>query len=166
MGFLVAVSGAVPPSKGMVRLGGDGRAAAIQAAEARPDEPDYDAIVARRRCRLLLTIPGLFTPGWLPNGATVTPDDGCRFALHGVTARLVCAAVPRAEVVSGWDLAESRPKAAELAAPTGSVYWLDDVEATPEALRKLVEQGLWNDPCEDASRRAEGFNRIALAAWG
>jgi CRISPR-associated protein Cmr3 len=45
------------------------------------------------------------------------------------------------------------------------VYWLDELDATPEALRKLVESGLWCDPCEDALRRAEGFNRFSLAAW-
>lgn len=165
VGFLVAVSGAVPPSQGMLRLGGDGRAAAIQQAAVQVPEPDYDAVVARCRCRLVLTTPGIFAAGWLPTGATVTDSGGLRFALHGVQGRLVCAAVPRAEVVSGWDLAQSLPKAAQLAAPTGCVYWLDDVDATPEALRKLAEQGLWDEPCEDPARRAEGFNRVALAAW-
>jgi len=88
-----------------------------------------------------------------------------RLDLHGVKGRLVCAALPRAEVVSGWDLAQWQPKPAQRAAPTGSVYWLDQLEATPEALRKLAAQGLWGDPCEDAARRAEGFNRVWLATW-
>jgi CRISPR-associated protein Cmr3 len=169
VGFLATVSGAEPPTSGLVRLGGDGRAAALHAAvEYRAPEPDYAAISSARRCRLLLTSPGLFGAGWLPPGAdpNTRRDDGAiRFALHGVTGWLVCAAVPRAEVVSGWDLARWQPKAALRAAPAGSVYWLDELDATPEALRKLAETGLWRAASDDAARRAEGFNRIALATY-
>ena len=73
--------------------------------------------------------------------------------------------MPRAEVVSGWDLARWQPKPALRAAPTGSVWWLDELDATPDALRKLAETGLWREPCDDVARRAEGFNRIAIAAY-
>lgn len=37
--------------------------------------------------------------------------------------------------------------------------------ATPAFLRKLAEHGLWSDACEDSVRRAEGFNRLWVAAW-
>jgi CRISPR-associated protein Cmr3 len=164
-GLLIAVAGAEPPRRGMVRLGGDGRAAALhEIRDYRLPEPNYAAIAAAKRCRLILMTPGLFPEGWLPIGTTRHGDD-IRFDLHGVRGRLVCAAVPRAEVVSGWDLAKWQPKAAERAAPTGSVYWLDDVDATPDALHTLVERGLWSAPCEDAARRAEGFNRATITVW-
>lgn len=165
VGFLATVRGAMPPSAGTVRLGGDGRAAAVQAVEKALPEPDYAAIVQAGRCRLVLATPGLFTAGWLPNGSRREADGSYRFELHGVRGRLVCAAVPRAEVVSGWDLARWQPKPAQRAAPMGSVWWLDDLQATPEALCKLADAGLWSEPCEDASRRAEGFNRVVLAGW-
>lgn len=164
VGFVAAITGATPPTAGLVRLGGDGRAAALHPAMAALPKADFAAIAAARRCRLVLTTPGVFAAGWLPTGV-VREGEGYRFDLHGVRGRLVCAAVPRAEVVSGWDLARWQTKPAQRAAPTGSVYWLDGLEATPEALGKLVETGLWGDPCEDAARRAEGFNRIALAAY-
>jgi CRISPR-associated protein Cmr3 len=78
--------------------------------------------------------------------------------------------VPRADVVSGWDLARWQPKSAQRAAPAGSVYWLDELDATPDDLRKLAVAGLWSESGEDAkpenaSRRAEGFNRLTLAGW-
>ena len=168
VGFLATVSGSAPPTSGLVRLGGDGRAAALHAmADYRAPEPDYTAIATARRCRLLLTSPGLFDHGWLPTGAdaaTRRSDGAIRFELHGVAGWLVCAAVPRAEVVSGWDLARWQPKPALRAAPAGSVYWLDELDATPEAIRKLVETGLWRAAGDDVTRRAEGFNRITLAA--
>jgi CRISPR-associated protein Cmr3 len=170
VGFLAGVAGANPPAGGSVRLGGDGRAAAVHRVAASIPEPDYEAIARARRCRLVLTSPGIFAAGWLPTGCTPTPDGTLDFELAGVRGRLVCAAVPRAEVVSGWDLAawsqgRGGPKPARRAAPAGSVYWLDPLEATAEGLRKLAETGLWGAPCEDPARRAEGFNRLALAAW-
>jgi CRISPR-associated protein Cmr3 len=93
--------------------------------------------------------------------------DGERFefSLHGVRARLAAAAVPRAQVVSGWDLAARKPKPSVRVAPAGSVYWLDELEATPEALRRLVDEGLWSEQELDPQRRAEGFNRVWLAEW-
>jgi CRISPR-associated protein Cmr3 len=161
VGFLAGVNGAVPPTDGLLRLGGDGRAAAIHATATTLPESDYVAICKTKRCRLVLTAPGLFKEGWKLPGT----DSNNRVSIGGIQARLVCSAVPRAETISGWDLAKSQPKAAQKVAPTGSVYWLDELHATPEQLRKLAEAGLWQSPCEDAARRAEGFNRFQLAAW-
>ena len=161
VGFLAAVRGAVPPRSGMLRFGGDGRGAALQAVDHVPPQPDWEAIARARRCRIVLTTPGLFTQGWLPPGV----DGECHLSLHGITGRLVSAAVPRAEVISGWDLARAQPKAAERVAPAGSVYWIDELEATPEQLRKLAEHGLWSDEEQNAVRRAEGFNRFTFGAW-
>ena len=167
VGFLATVTGAVPAVSGSLRFGGDGRAAAVSKVPYHPPAADYPAIVDAGRCRLLLTTPGLFKNGWLPTGIDQHADGSYRFDLHGVKARLVSAAVPRAEVVSGWDLAKRQPKPAQRAVSSGSVYWFDELDATAEALGKLVEAGLWCDPCEDedAARRAEGFNRCLPAAW-
>lgn len=161
VGFVAAVSGAGLPQGGSVRLGGDGRAAALHGCEFRVPEVNYATLSAARRCRIVLTSPGIFAQGWCLPGV----DTEGRFDLHGVRGRLVCAAVPRAETVSGWDLANHRPKPAQRVAPAGSVYWLDELDATPEPLGKLVAAGLWAEPCEDAARRAEGFNRFAFAAY-
>ena len=161
VGFLAAVCGAEPPRNGMLRLGGDGRGATMTAVAHAPPAPDWDAIHRARRCRIVLTTPGLFAQGWLPPGV----DAAQQLDLHGISGRLVSAAVPRADIVSGWDLARQQPKAAERMVPTGSVYWIDQLTATPDQLRKLVAQGLWADAHQNATRRAEGFNRFTFAAW-
>jgi CRISPR-associated protein Cmr3 len=161
VGFLVGVRGAEPSVSGTVRLGGDGRAAAIQGIDYDPPEPDFDALLHAGRCRVLLTTPGLFAEGWRLPGAHA---DG-RWQLGDVSGRLVCAAVPRAEVVSGWDLAQWQPKPAQRTASTGSVYWIEELQATPDALRKLVETGLWSETLENPQRRAEGFNRFTFAVY-
>ena len=164
VGFLAGVAGVTLPDALMLRFGGDGRTAVATCAHTSVPEVDYDEIVAVRRCRLILTTPGLFKGGWRPTGVTGDGRD-LRFDLRGVRARIVCAAVPRSEVISGFDLATRRPKPAERVAPTGSVYWLNEIDATGQALRDLAAHGLWSDPVENASRRAEGFNRFAFGTY-
>ena len=164
VGFLAGVSGAKLPDALTLRFGGDGRAAEAARVDVHTSEADYDGIAAARRCRLILTTPGLFEGGWKPTGVTGDGRD-LHFDLHGVRARVVCAAVPRPEVVSGFDLAERRPKPAQRAAPAGSVYWLDELDATADALRNLAAFGLWPDRGENAARRAEGFNRFTFGAY-
>jgi CRISPR-associated protein Cmr3 len=161
VGFLVGVGGAEPSASGTLRFGGDGRAAAIRCVDYQPPEPDLDALLETRRCRIVLTTPGLFPDGWRLPGTRV--DGG--WQIGDVSGRLVCAAVPRAEVVSGWDLAQWRPKPAQRAVSTGSVYWIEDLQATADALRKLVESGLWGDTLQNPQRRAEGFNRFTFAVY-
>ncbi len=162
VGFIASVSGADLPSDGILRFGGDGRAAAMHAITYAPVEPEFADLIKAGRCRLILTAPGLFPDGWRIPGC----NDSGQFYLEGIRGRLVCATVPRSETVSGWDLARHQPKPAQRVAPTGSVYWLDELEGTPEALERLVHKGLWNEACDDdAQRRAEGFNRLAFAAY-
>ncbi|MEF3193262.1 MAG: type III-B CRISPR module-associated protein Cmr3 [Halothiobacillaceae bacterium] len=168
VGFLASITGAKLPQGGLLRLGGDGRAAMLHAVEYRPPMVDVVGLVQAKRCRLVLTTPGLFTHGWLPNGTQPEcrrEDGAIRFELHGVAGWIVAAAVPRAEVVSGWDLAQWQPKPAQRVAPAGSVFWLDDLKTTADALDKLASHGLWSEVCEDPVRRAEGFNRFTFAAY-
>lgn len=158
-------------SEGMLRLGGDGRGALLQRADIDWPQPDLQAIARSGRARLVLTSPGIFPRGWLPTGSGEADAlRGAPFQLAGLRARIVCAVVPRQLTVSGFDLARWQPKPAERAVPAGAVYWLDEIEAAPAALAKLVEDGLWPADPDDAgmdfvSRRAEGFNRCALGVW-
>jgi CRISPR-associated protein Cmr3 len=162
-GFLVGLDGAdgLLPDSGMLRLGGDGRAAAYRRIDYAPPEIPVAAIGRDRRFRLILMTPGLFSSGWLPEGCRPEENGGFLWRGEGFTARLVCAAVPRREIVSGWDLFRWKPKAAERAVPAGSVYWFDDFRGDAGKLAEWVETGLGGDN----SRRAEGFNLARVGAW-
>ncbi len=172
VGFIIGAAGAALPLRGMLRLGGDGRAAAISSATVSPvPQIALSSLAQTQRARIVLTSPGVFENGWLPNGIVTDSAGEFRIDLPGISARLVSAAVSRPETISGWDLALNEPKPAELAAPAGSVYWFDQLQATPDALGKLADLGLWGDRSDtaeharQAQRRAEGFNRFAWAAW-
>ncbi len=164
-GFLVGIDGAdeLLPETGMLRLGGDGRGARYRRLDYQPPAPPLDAIARGGRFRLILATPGLFADGWLPAGVR---HDGAdyRWRVGDCTARLVCAAVPRREIVSGWDLLAWRPKEAERAVPTGSVYWFEDLQGPIDTLAKWVAGGLWLDHPHH-QRRAEGYNLAWLANW-
>jgi CRISPR-associated protein Cmr3 len=154
------------PERGFLRVGGDGRAASC-AGMAEPDLPlPLDAIADSRRFKLVLTTPGLFSPH-MPrtDGQPATGMPAWFPPLPAsLQARLACAAVPRFEVISGWDLAAWAPKTAERAVPAGAVYWFDEFNGDPGKLADWVASGLWSHN-PDTARRAEGFNNALLAAW-
>ncbi|WP_297528234.1 type III-B CRISPR module-associated protein Cmr3 [Thiohalobacter sp.] len=161
VGFLAEAEGDGLDAGTALRFGGDGRGAVVDRAAAPAPEADVDRILASRHCRLILATPGIFPGGWRLPGM----DAAGAFELCGVRGRVVAAAVNRAEVVSGWDLALREPKPARRAVPAGSVYWIEDLQATPDDLRKLAAHGLWPETGYDARRRAEGFNRFLVASY-
>lgn len=161
VGFIATIAGSDVPVSGMLRLGGDGRGAAMTSPLYVPAKAPLAQIAEAQRARVVLTSPGVFPAGWRLPGA----DEGGRFELGGVRARVVSAAVPRAELISGWDLARRAPKPALQVAPAGAVYWLEDLEASEDSLRKLAEDGLWSDASNNPHRRAEGFNRFCFAIY-
>lgn len=164
IGFVAALTGAELPVEGTLRLGGDGRGAAAIQTEVLPIHVDYGRIVSEGRCRLILTTPGLFKGGWVPD-CFVQSGEVIQFKAEGVSGQLVCAAIGRPETVSGWDLARWKPKTARRAVPNGSVYWVDNLKADEGSLRRLAQSGLWQPDSHDVQRRAEGFNRFSFAVY-
>jgi CRISPR-associated protein Cmr3 len=160
VGFLVAVQGAqgVLPLDGLLRFGGDGRAASVRPASFEPPQPDSANLARERRFRLVLTTPGIFADGWRLPGMGADGSWRC----GDFSARLVSAAADRLVTISGWDLVRDTPKPALRAVPPGAVYWFDSFEGDADALQTLVAAGLTLD---DPARRAEGFNNCLLASW-
>ncbi len=167
-GFLVGIEGVSEeaiPSDGLLRLGGDGRGAEI--AEWDGPAPEGSGVAPGEPFVLYLETPGIFPGGWVPPG--MDPED-LRIEVDGLSARLAAAAVPRAQVVSGWDVAAHRPKPAQRAVPAGTVYCFDEVRGDPQAyvgeLWRLIESELgagWGTVWKQ--RRAEGFNAVRLGRW-
>jgi CRISPR-associated protein Cmr3 len=172
VGFVVGVDGVADellPREGLVRLGGDGRGAAVRSWES--SEPPCADLSNSRGVKVMLASPGIFPDGWLlPGFDPNAPQSPVQWL--GCTVRLVAAAVPRFQTVSGWDVALHRPKPAQRAVPTGSVYWLELVDGDAAKLQQLQARGLWGLQAlsEQRSslwqqRRAEGFNNVWIGRW-
>ncbi|MEF8755878.1 MAG: type III-B CRISPR module-associated protein Cmr3 [Accumulibacter sp.] len=166
VGFLVGCEGddGQLPKSGHLRLGGDGKGASYRAMAFTAPLVAPHEIATSRRFRVILATPGLFADGWLPEGVTRRGSGEYRLQGDGFSARLACAAVPRFDTISGWDLARQQPKSAERVAPAGSVYWFDDFAGDVRKLAEWLASGLWGDN-PDRQRRAEGFNRAWLGLW-
>ncbi len=176
-GFLIGVAGAegVLPADGLLRLGGDGRGASLSVPKV---QEVWRRLPQSPRFRMVLSTPGLFPSGWLP--LPLSGDAPPVLRIDGLEARLVAAAVPRAQVVSGWDLARREPKPAQRVVPAGAVYWFETVRGDMRALERVLDEGLWSvleatgqlAVLDDrlrtlyAQRRAEGFNNVWLGDWG
>lgn len=166
--FVATFAGKELPQEGLVRLGGDGRGARIEPCGAHLANTLVtlgQSQSAWRGFRMILATPGLFPHGWMPPSVDRASR---RFEIHGLTAELVAASVPRHEVVSGWDLANHAPKPARKVAPAGSCHWFRVMEGDTAALASLRENGLWSlmeENSENTARRREGFNRVWFGAW-
>lgn len=151
-------------------LGGERRLARwAPASQEWPRMPESirKQILATRRARLLLLTPTLFEDGALPAWS------GAAWPLGGdVRAKVLAAAVPRHEVVSGWDLATSngegkpkgRPKPTRRLVPAGSVYFLE-LQGSETDLQVWCEK-TWLACVSDGEQdRRDGFGLAVLGTW-
>ena len=130
-----------------------------KAGHAAPSLPKgiEDAVAQTGLVRVVLVTPAVFADGWKP-GRLLEPAAG-------VTPSLVAAAVPRAEVVSGWDFALNMPKPTRRVAPAGSVYWLK-LDGDERARRVGVNQWWWQAVSDSAEDALQGFGLCVLGAGG
>ena len=173
VGLLVGLSGCEGklPNTGWLRLGGDGRGASYTNVsqglnfDLALSEAAWSRIQKTQKFKLITRSPGQFSQGWLPEGVKECGND-LILEWRDIRARLICASVPRYTVISGWNLAEWKPKIAQRAVPTGTVYWFELLQGELDQLCKLANQGLWiesEDNC-NRQRQAEGYNQIIIAA--
>lgn len=152
---------------GLAPLGGERRL--VQWRDGKRQEfpkcpPEVRAAIQNKKaCRVVLLTPAHFTLGFRP---TWLLDSHC-----GVTAELIAAAVPRAQVVSGWDFdrrhgnGAGQAKPTRRLAPAGSVYFLK-LTGEPDAIGEWVNE-MWMKNCisDEAPDRQDGFGLAALGAW-
>jgi len=147
-------------------LGGERRLARWRPATGAPWPalpPEIRArVIAERRARIVLVTPAEFfagsLPGWSGGGI---PDLSGEAAEVTATVRAAC--VPRAEVVSGWDLRLGQAKPSRRLAPAGSVYWVE--------LGRDGDLGAWCDALwlrpvsDDEKARRDGYGLAAIGVW-
>jgi CRISPR-associated protein Cmr3 len=147
--------------RGLAPLGGERRIAAWRRAGEGAELPklrdDVRNCIARAgACRLLLLTPAIFRDGFRPSWLFEERD--------GVKPTLVAAAVPRSQVISGWNLQAGTPKPTRRLAPAGSVYFLK-LSGTV-AQREAWLTNHWMTCVSDAAQdRCDGFGLAVFGCW-
>ena len=139
-GFVIQTNVVSLPEQGLLKLGGEGRAARYTCLpDNEPqdwlsllngkDKKDIKAKVVKNKFfKLYLATPALFAQGWLPDfidPQTLTIKQDSLLAQRQFDVRLVSAAVGKPLSIGGWDLARQRPKPMYKAVPGGSVYFFE-----------------------------------------
>ena len=146
---------------GIAPIGGERRLARWSKSPPWPTPPSdlLQSILTTARARLILLTPAIFSkgalPGWSGQPWPTQPD---------LRVTVEAAAVPPAEVVSGWDLKARKPKPTRRMAPAGSVYFvrLDG----PEAARRAWFESTWLHNIADTPQdRLDGFGLAAIGTW-
>jgi CRISPR-associated protein Cmr3 len=136
--------GRLAERQGVVAIGGERRMSFLKRLlGGLPPMPELPALDNAQRLRVILLTPAIFDDGAAPA------------AIH--EAPVVAAAVPRPEVISGWDLASSPPgpKPTRRMAPAGSVYW---VELPPGTRARDWAKGVWMKSISSAEQdKRDGF---------
>lgn len=145
---------------GLAPLGGERRIARWSRIDRTLPEPPpalVERIKTDRKARVILLSPAHFADGYRP------PIEWQR---GGVTAKLQAAVVPRAQVISGWDLAKNKPKETRRLAPAGSVYFVCWPDGTNEEDIERWFRATWmRNVSDDEQACRDGFGLAVLGVW-
>jgi CRISPR-associated protein Cmr3 len=164
--WALGVEVAMPPGKkpDVLTLGADSRLARIESLPLTLFEPPAQVLSAFRTpqngIRLVAVTPLSFSNGWLPEGFTQRNGSYCG-RLAGLEVVLRAAYVPRPIHVSGWDMAEGKPKRTSRMVPTGAVYFFERADHGP--FNEVDAKSLWLAAL--GQRTEEGFGRVVPGVW-
>lgn len=153
-------TGAYAPSHfsgGFAPLGGERRLMRWKTVAVTLPAPPcglVERIVANRRARVILVSPAIFRDGYRPPLA---------WERGGVVAQIKAAVVPRAQVISGWDLHEGKPKPTRRLAPAGSVYFIE--WPANADVRAWIDATWMQNVSDDEQDRRDGFGLAVLGVW-
>lgn len=137
--------------EGLVRLGGEGRTASL---EAGPALPGLAEAPAGGRFSLCFATPALSENGGYPPGFS---EDRLEGTLEGRRCRLVGAALSRFVLAGGWDLARNYPKTLRRAIPPGSVFLFEPVEGEAASPADFDGRCFSDFPGEELARQGFGL---------
>ncbi|MBE0508529.1 MAG: hypothetical protein IBX50_17730 [Marinospirillum sp.] len=160
------------PTTSSIRLGGEGREAAVKFALLQPTAPaaDLAADDSAQGITLLLTSPARFNPeselSWcLPGFVPVQNSAGLtthwQGELAGVALKLIAAVLPRPLRLGGWDQKKRQPKPlASLNAP-GGLYYCQKLDDSLPSLAEI--QAIQAQAYGEAT--AWGYGRLQVGWW-
>jgi CRISPR-associated protein Cmr3 len=161
--FSLQVSAAAEQLHGLQRrVGGEGRVCHVRLLQVNAADSGWNQVQQQLKridkdsvFRVMLLSPAVFNEGWLPDGLDASSWQGS-LAPGGGRVQLLCAAIDRMPVHSGW--VKGQPGQPFRVVPAGTVYWFKALETIEGSLlwnRSLCQAG------SDWARSGWGY-----AVWG
>lgn len=143
--FMVRTQGLELPDKGIIRLGGEGKAAYFKKTKCPAfvlgNTVSRDKNTQNTMFKLYFATPAVFEKGWLPSWIKDQDQKQYTGTYHGLKVSLAAAAVSRYQTLGGFDMKNQKPKAMYRVIPPGSVYYFQLEEGTfQDAVEKFHDQ--------------------------
>ena len=126
------------PTKGMIRLGGDGRFAEVSINEHQNPKIKINKLHKAKQIFLTLLTAANLGENWLPKGFTEQTDKQgtkiWRGNINGVELNIISAVLGKSIREGGWDLANKQPREVISLIPAGSVWFCRVESGNPSNL--------------------------------
>jgi CRISPR-associated protein Cmr3 len=147
--FIVGFEGIELAEKGLIRLGGEGKAVSY---ETITDERNIYLSQIEDEFVMYLSSPSVFENGWIPSFIDVVNMMGD--IAPGLTVKLASAIVNRPLMIGGFDMDKNEAKPMLKAVPAGSVYFFDIIKGDPGILQDMQGKSVSD------KRAKEGFGLV------
>jgi len=128
------------PEKGMMKLGGEGKAVSYE--KYSKDLSIDVTIPTENRFKIYLLTPAIFKKGWLPKwiDEKTLVDE-----YKGLKLKLLTAAIGKPILIGGFNMKERKPKPMYKAVPAGSVYYFEIIEGDLQKAFEVFNQKAISD---------------------
>ncbi|MCX8082698.1 MAG: type III-B CRISPR module-associated protein Cmr3 [bacterium] len=149
--------------RGFIKLGGANRVCEYEEISDNPFKYYYDItheikkiVQNTKKFKLIFLTPALFKKGWLSERF----NDNFELEIYGIKIKLISVCLNKPEVVSGWDLANQKPKHIKKVVPSGSVYYFELSDNSEDAIDKIFDYFLNNNFSDENEKT--GFGTVLI----
>ncbi len=141
LSLLIDFEGLPLPERGMMKLGGEGKAVSYQMYEPENFSVDKSKLDGNK-FKLYLSTPAIFKNGWLPGWIDENTLEG---EYKGLKLKLLTASIGKPILIGGFDMKARKPKPMCKAVPVGSVYYFEIVKGDLENAFEVFNQKAISD---------------------
>jgi len=141
LSLLIDFEGLDLPGRGMMKLGGEGKAVSYQKHESVNFSVDKSKLDGNR-FKLYLSTPAIFKNGWLPQWIDESTLEG---EYKGLKLKLLTASIGKPILIGGFDMKARKHKPMYKAVPAGSVYYFEIIKGDLENAFEVFNQKAISD---------------------
>ncbi|MBT1247058.1 MULTISPECIES: type III-B CRISPR module-associated protein Cmr3 [unclassified Thermosipho (in: thermotogales)] len=135
--IVVEFEGLSIPKKGILKLGGESKAAEYKVVENNLEKFD---VKIDRFFKVVLTTPAIFKKGCIPSFIS---EENFEYKSENIHLKLLAAVVGRPLIVGGFDMKKRRAKPLYKAVPAGSVYYFELLKGdVKDLIRKFHKKAI------------------------